>query len=153
MAFGYPKITWPAAAPTNTLAFTFPPTGKPGPYGVMDQEAVGSVMISISGKRQVMYLRTDQFFRLTFDSSVPWALMAAWQTFIDYANQGGSFLYYPDSLGTAFDEYWLEDAGGSARNQTSANASTPVWSPTMGAHQLSSFELTLRKVPGGLSHI
>ena len=118
----------------------------------MDQEAVGSVSLSISGKRQVMYLRTDQFFHLVFDASVPWADMHAWQSFIQYAIQGGSFLYYPDASATAFDEYVLDDAGGSARNQSGGSYSTPAWNPTMGARQLSSFELVLRKVPGGLTH-
>jgi hypothetical protein len=66
--------------------------------------------------------------------------------------QGGSFLYYPDNTGTAYDEYWLEDAGGSTRNYTTANISPAVWNPTMGARQMSSFELVLRKVPGGLTH-
>lgn len=152
MAFAYPQVKWPAASPTATLQFTYPPINKPGPYGVMDQEAVGSVSITLSGKRQVLNLRTDQFFHLIFDATVPWADMAAWQIFIQYAIDGGSFLYYPDSGGTAYDEYILEDAGGSARNSTTANISTPAWNPTMGARQMSSFELVLRKVIGGLTH-
>lgn len=152
MAFGYPKIAYPAASPTSTLQFTYPPINKPGPYGVMDQEAVGSISITLSGKRQVMFLRTDQFFHLIFDSTVPWADMAAWQTFMQYAQPGGSFLYYPDAGGTAYDEYVIEDGGGSPRNYTTANISTPAWNPTMGSRQMSSFELVLRKVPGGLTH-
>jgi hypothetical protein len=152
MASIFPKVVWPAASPTTTLIFDYPPTSKPGPYGVMDQEAVGSISISISGKRQVMYLRIDQFFHLIFDASIPWASMPNWQTFMDYALQGNSFLYYPDNTGTAYDEYVIEDAGGSPRNYTTVNVSTPAWNPTMGARQLSSFELVLRKVPGGLTH-
>jgi hypothetical protein len=152
MASIYPQITWPASAPTSTLTFTYPPIQKPGPYGVMDQEAVGSVSISMSGKRQVMYLRTDQFFHLIFNSTVPWADMTNWQTFIQYAIQGGSFLYYPDHTGTAYDEYTLDDAGGSPRNPTTANYATPAWNPTMGDRQMSSFQLVLRKVIGGLTH-
>ena len=78
--------------------------------------------------------------------------MVAWQAFIDYASQGGSFLHYPDNTGTAYDEYWPEDAGGSTRNYTTSNISPAVWNPTMDATQMSSFELVLRKVPGGLTH-
>jgi len=94
-----------------------------------------------------MFLRQDQFFVLTFNSNVPWDDMTGWQAFIDYANTGGSFLYYPDDSASRFDEYWLEDGGGSARNSSVISA----WNPRMGARMLSSFELTLRKVPGGLS--
>jgi hypothetical protein len=149
----YPKIVYPASGPGTTLIFTYPPIKKAGPYGIFDQEAVGSVSISLSGKRrQVMYLRTDQFLRLSMDSNVPWADLTEWQAFIEYAIQGGSFLYYPDSAATTFDEFWLEDAGGSARNSTSANISTPAWASTYAARNLASFELVLRKVPGGLTH-
>lgn len=148
---GYiPKITYPAAAPTTTVTFTLPPLKKPGPYGVMDQEGVGTASISISGQKQVMWWRTDQFFHVTFDD-VPWADMAMWQAFIDYALQGGTFLYYPDAAGTAYDEYWLEASGGSPRNQ-SYDSQLDAWNPTMGDRQHATYELVLRKKPGGLTH-
>ena len=75
--------------------------------------------------------------------------MAMWQTFIQYALQGGSFLYYPDTGGTAYDEYWLEDSGGSARASAAMNA----WNPKMGDRMHATFELVLRKIPGGLTHV
>lgn len=143
----YPKIVYPAASPTTTVTFTTPPIKKPGPYGIADQEAIGASSISLSGQKQVMLWRTDTFFHLIMDA-VPWADMSMWQAFFDYAVQGNSFLYYPDSGGTAYDEYWLEDSGGSGRNDSPVDA----WNPTMNAKQHSSFELLLRKVPGGLTH-
>jgi hypothetical protein len=148
---GYlPQIKYPAGTPTTTLAFSFPPVKKPGPYPVADQEGVGTASISLSGRKQVMWLRTDNFFHLIMDF-VPWADMPNWQLFIQYALQGGSFLYYPDGLGTAYDEYWLEASGGSARNQSS-NAQLDAWNPKMTDRQFAQFELIMRKVPGGLTH-
>jgi hypothetical protein len=148
---GYiPKITYPAAVPTTTVSFTTPPNHKPGPYGIADQEGVGVQSVSLSGKKQVMYVRTDTFFHLIMEL-VPWADMTMWQTFILFALQGGTFRYYPDSGGTAFDEYSLEDAGGSARNQDS-DGQLYSWNPTSQDHQHATFELVFRKVPGGLTH-
>lgn len=143
----YPKITYPASSPTTTLTFTLPPVKKPGPYPAADQEGVGTASLTVSGKRQVMWWRTDQFLHLVMDD-VPWADVATWQSFLQYALQGGSFLYYPDAAGTAYDEYWLEDSGGSAR----ASEALGAWNPKMGDRQHAQFELVLRKVPGGLTH-
>jgi len=74
--------------------------------------------------------------------------MPAWSAFIGWAQQGGSFLYYPDASATACDEYWLEDTNGSARSSTPIMA----WNPTMasGTIMMAAFEITLRKVPGGI---
>lgn len=149
MSYPIPKITWPAAAPTNTLAFTLPNVKKPGPYPIADQEGVGVATISVSGKRQVMWYRTDQFYHLNMEL-VPWADQAAWQAFIQFAVQGGSFLLYPDASLTAYDEYWLEDPGGSVRNN---NLALSAWNPTMLEQKAAQFELILRKVPGGLTHV
>jgi hypothetical protein len=147
MSSYYPKIAYPAVSPTTTLNFTLPPVKKPGPYPVADQEGVGTASIALGGQKQVMRWRTDQFFHLIMDD-VPWADMPAWQAFIDYALEGNSFLYYPDATGTNYDEYWLEDSGGSARNQSS-NSQLDAWNPKMGDKQHGQFELVLRKVPGG----
>lgn len=143
----YPKITYPASAPTTTVTFTLPPIGKPGPYPVMDQEGVGAASLSLSGQKQVMWFRTDQFLHLIMED-VPWADAAMWQSFIQYALQGGTFLYYPDATGSAYDEYWVEDSGGSGR----ASQVLDAWNPTMGDRQHATFELVLRKKPGGLTH-
>lgn len=140
-----PQITWPASAPTNTLSFTYPPVEKPG---INDAEAVGGVSFTLSGKRQVMWIRSDSFLRLSM-KFVPQADLPNWDTFLQYALQGGSFLYYPDATATAYDEYWLEDPGGSARNEKGILA----WNPTYAFRGVSEFELVLRKVPGGLTHL
>ena len=151
MSSYFPKITYLAGSPlvTNTLTFTLPPLKKPGPYPIADREGVGVASITLSGLKQVMWYRTDTFLHLIMDD-VPWADMANWTAFIDYALQGGSFLYYPDATGTAYDEYWLDDSGGSVRNQSS-NAQLDAWNPTMSDRQHANFELVLRKVPGGLT--
>lgn len=149
---GYiPKITYPASAPTTTVTFTTPPNKKPGPYGSgSDQEGVGSVSITLSGQKQVMYYRTDTFLHLIMED-VPWADMAMWTAFIEYGIQGGTFLYYPDAGGTAFDEYWLDDSGGSPRNQD-ADTQLDSWNPKASDRQHASFELVFRLKPGGLHH-
>lgn len=146
----YPKIVYPASgSPQHSVAFTYPPVNKPGPYGVMEQEAVGAISLSISGKRQVQCFRIDQFYRLTFEQQ-PWDDMAAWQSFIQYAVAGGSFLYYPDADAATYDEFWLEDGGGNGRNQDAVLG----WAPVMasGTKMFSSFEIILRKVPSGMTH-
>lgn len=142
-----PKITYPASSPTTTLSFTYPPVEKPGAYPIMDEEGVGTASITVSGKKQVMWWRTDELLHLTM-KPVPWADMANWSTFIKFALQGGTFLYYPDATGTAYDEYWLEESGGSAR----ASEALDAWNPKMGDRMHSDFELVCRRVPGGLTH-
>jgi len=150
MSSFYPKIAYPAAAPTTTVTFTTPPVKKPGPYPTADQEGVGAASIALGGNKQVMWWRTDTFFHLIMDD-VPWADMSMWEAFVQYALQGGSFLYYPDSTGTAYDEYWLDDSGGSVRNQ-STDSQLDAWNPKMSDRQNAAFELVFRKVPGGLTH-
>jgi hypothetical protein len=144
----YPKIVYPATGGTpTTLNFTYPPVKKAGAYPFADLEAVGAVTVTVSGKRQVWFMRTDSLMRVTLDF-VPWSDMPAWSTFIAWAQQGGSFLYYPDATATACDEYWLEDTNGSTRSSTPIMA----WNPALasGALMMASFEITLRKVPGGI---
>ena len=148
MSTPYPKIVYPASggSPT-TLNFTLPPLDKPGPYPIADQESVGGRSVSLSGLVQTMFVREDTFLRLKFPD-VPWADMSAWTSFIDYAHQGGTFLYYPDQTGTAYDEYWLEDSGGSGRSSAPLDA----WSPDGSDKQHAMFNLVLRKKPGGMTH-
>lgn len=151
---GYPQITYPAAAPTTTLSFTLPPKKKPGTYPIGDQEGVGAASITLSGLRQVLLYREDDFYHL-FMEDVPWADMPNWALFISFALTGQSFLYYPDSAGTAYDEYWLEDLGGSARSSSTINnssSSSQAFNPQESDRQHATFELVFRKVPGGLTH-
>ena len=150
MSVPYPKIVYPASGGTpTTVNFTYPPTTKAAAYPVIDHEAVGVATVTISGKRQVWFLRSDNLMRVTLEN-VPWSDMPTWEAFVLYAQQGGSFLYYPDGTGTAYDEFWLEDTGGSGRSQTPIMS----WNPTgvKDAKMLAAFELTFRKVPGGMTH-
>src|SRR6266536_2014 len=112
MAFINPKITYPASAPTTTLVFTWPPVEK---AMIPDQEGVAAVSKTLSGLKQTMWWREDEFIHLIM-KSVPHVDLPAWQAFINYAHQGGSFLYYPDATDLAtFDECWLEESGGSGK--------------------------------------
>jgi len=153
MALLVPKITYPADVPTSELDFTFPPVEKPMTLG-NDGDEIESVRndsITLSGLRQSMFYRADEFKHLRM-SNVPIADMTAWKAFVNYAQQGGSFRYYPDSTLTAFDEWLLEDSGGSNRSQTSSSSSSATnWAPQYVVRGLASFELVMRKVPGGLS--
>jgi|SRR5581483_335485 len=155
MALLVPKITYPAAAPTTTLTFTYPPVEKP--FGATNDgdeiESVRNDSITLSGLRQSMFYRTDTFKHLIM-ANVPQSDMQNWKAFITYVQQGGSFLYYPDSTGTAYDEWLLEDSGGSQRSQTSSSmvSSSTNWAPKYVERHLAQFELVMRKVPGGLTH-
>lgn len=146
MSYPIPKIEY--GSPAVTLSPTLPPIKKAGPYPSCDQEGVGSATVSLSGLKQVMWIRTDTFYHLIMDA-VPWADVPAWEAFIDYALQGNTFLYYPDATATAFDEYWLEDSGGSVRNQSS-DTQLDAWNPVMGSREHAQFELVMRLKPGGL---
>src|SRR5256885_1445267 len=110
MALLVPKITNPASAPATTLVFTYPPVEKPMTLGNDgdELEAVRNDSITLSGLRQSMYFRTDEFKHLIM-SNVPIADMTAWKAFMNFAQQGDSFLYYPDSTLSAYDEWLLED--------------------------------------------
>lgn len=148
MSWPIPKIEY--GSPVVTLSPTLPPIKKPGFYPAADHEGVGSATLSLSGLKQVMWIRTDTFYHLIMDA-VPWADVPAWQAFIDYALEGNTFLYYPDATGTAYDEFWLEDSGGSVRNQDS-DTQLDAWNPVMGGREHAQFELVMRLKPGGLHH-
>ena len=153
MALLLPKITDPADSEANTLNFTYPPVEKPmlDPRDGDEREGVRSDSFTLSGLRQSMFYRADEFKRLTM-KDVPIADISNWRDFIDYAHEGGSFRFYPDATLTAFDEYILEDSGGSNRSQTdSASNSATNWAPKYVVRTIDGFEIVMRKVPGGLS--
>src|SRR5580765_5853190 len=121
MSIPLPKITYPASSPTTTLNFAFPPVEKPMPFGNEgdELEAVRNDSITLSGLRQSMYYRTDEFKHLILKYVDIPSEMDDWKAFILYALQGGSFLYYPDATDTGtYDEWLLEDPGGSNRSQS-----------------------------------
>jgi hypothetical protein len=154
MAFLVPKITYPASAPVTTLNFTYPPVEKPfGPTNDGDEiEGVRNDSITLSGLRQSMFYRKDIFKHLIM-SNVPVADLPNWALFMDFVHTGDSFLYYPNSTLTAYDEWWNEDSGGSNRSSSGSSSSTTNWAPKYVARGLASFELVMRKVPGGLTHV
>ena len=147
MSYPIPQITYPASAPVNTLTFSYPPIEKPG---IDDQEGVGAVSKTLSGLKQTMFIREDEYKRLSM-KFVPMADLQAWKDFMNYAHQGGTFLYYPDATLTGYDEYYLEDSGGSARSSMSSSNSSDAWSPSYAFRGFDEFELVLYKVSGGLS--
>jgi hypothetical protein len=152
MSFLVPKIVYPASAPATTLDFTYPPVEKPfGSTNDGDEiEAVRYDSITLSGLRQSMLYRKDIFKRLIM-ANVPVADLPNWALFMDFVHTGDSFLYYPDSTLSGFDEWWMEDSGGSNRSQSSGSSSATNWAPQYVVRGLASFELVMRKVPGGLS--
>ena len=146
-----PMIQYPAAGPgaITTFIFTYPPVEKATAGGGDEVEDVRNDSITVSGLRQTLWWRQDEFKHLIM-KFVPIVDMATWRAFIDYAQQGGSFLYYPDSTLPDFDEWWLEDSTGSSRSQTSTTNSPANWNPKFAFRSMSQFELVLRKVPNGL---
>lgn len=130
MAFPVPKIVW-GTGPT-TLAFTYPPIQK----GMLDdREALRHDSITSSGLRQSVIERIDIIRPLQMEN-VPWEDLPAWETFIDFALAGGTFLYYPDATASAYKTFELMDTS---------------FSPRFNARGLSKFSLKLRLVPDGAS--
>lgn len=149
-----PQLSWPASAPANSFVFTYPPVEKPMP-NPQDGDEIESVRVdslTLLGLRQSMFYYQPEFLHLRM-KFVPKGDMANWKAFLEYAQQGGSFLYYPDSTARAFDEYWLEDSGGSNRSQSmnSTSTSSTNWNPKYSFRTINSFEIVMRKVPGGLT--
>jgi len=144
MAFVIPKITYPASAPTTTLNFTYPPVEKPG---IDDREVVGAVSYSLSGLKQTLQYRQDNFKHLIM-KNVPQSDLQAWDDFISFAQAGGTFLYYPDATDTTtYAECDLVDSGGTTRMDLGLDA----WNPTYAFRGVSTFELVIRKVPNGIT--
>lgn len=108
MALIVPKFSY-GVGPT-TFVPTYPALDKPGPQdGTADQLTVQRVdSITMSGKKQVFYIRTDAFRTLKFATS-PFTDFTGWSGFMAYAIQGGTFSYFPDSTLGTFTNYTLED--------------------------------------------
>ena len=127
----YPKIVYDAGAGPVTLNFTYPNVDKPGPEdGTSDERGgVRTDSISLSGKKQVFYIRTDKFRTLTM-KNVPMTDLPAWAAFMDWAVTGGKFSYYPDSSLGASTDYTLEDTN---------------WTPAFVVIGITSFKLKMRQ--------
>ena len=148
MPFIIPQIVYPASAPTTFFSPTYPPVEKPG---TDDLNTIRADSVTLSGRKQTLWFRTDTFKHLMMKSVPQSEIVSLWQPFMAYALQGGSFLYYPDVTQTAFDEWVLEASGGSAPSSTGGGDAADAWSPTYSFRGISEFELIFRKVVGGLS--
>ena len=134
MPLPLPKIIYDPGTGVTTLAFTFPPVQKPL---LDDREATRHDSITSSGLRQSALERVDIVKNLMMEF-VPWADMPAWGAFIDYAIQGGTFQYFPDSSLSAFQTWELVDSN---------------FKPSYSVRGISKFTLVLRLVRGGLSSL
>jgi hypothetical protein len=125
-----PKIVFNNGSGLTTLNFTYPPVEKPGVQdGTSDEREANRVdSITMTGRKQVFYVRTDIFRVLTM-KNVPMADLTAWSQFIDIALTGTPFDYYPDKTLGTFTTYTLEDTN---------------WQPKYSVRNLSQFSLKLR---------
>jgi hypothetical protein len=143
-----PKIVYPASGVGTTLNFTYPNVEKPGND---DLDVVRSDSMTLSGLRQSMFIRLDRYVHVVF-KTVPMADLPDIDLFMQYALQGGSFLYFPDADSTAYVECELTSSGGSEPTSTNSSSSaTDAWSPTFVCRGFVEFEWWLRKIPGGLT--
>jgi hypothetical protein len=108
-----PKIIYDPGAGPATLNFLRPPRRVPG----YSREATRHDNLATSGVREAVLERVDQFLEIEMDYVALGSDVSAWAAFLDYALQGGQFSYYPDALGTAFTNYWLEDTNWKAEYQ------------------------------------
>jgi hypothetical protein len=103
----FPKIVYDAGAGPVTLQFLAPVTMVPG----TDLIAVRHDNIASSGVRETILERIDEFLEFTMQRIVIGADLAAWDAFMRYALQGGTFDYYPDAELPDFSVYTLEETG------------------------------------------
>jgi hypothetical protein len=97
-----PKIVWPAGG-GNTLLFDYPPVNVP--YD--DRASIRHDNAASSGVREFIYERTDVFLDLEI-ANMLLATAATWDSFIQSAEQGIPFDYYPDHMSGTHDTYTLE---------------------------------------------
>lgn len=131
MPLKVPKIVYDPGSGDVTLAFAMPPIKKPGED---ELQAESHVTIASAGPRQVITERVDVFRDVEIDF-VPLTDLAAWKAFMQYAVEGKSFKYYPDSTAGAFEEWTLED---------------DKWKPTYGYRDgvktIAKFKFRMRKL-------
>jgi hypothetical protein len=114
-----------------TLSFVLPPINKPGQE---ERHATRHDVFTISGKRQSSIERIDRVMIVEMAYVAMGVDLAAWADFIDYAMQGGSFTYYPDSTNLSiYETVELEDTD---------------WTPKFAFRSYSKFTLKLRRLVG-----
>lgn len=102
-----PKIVY-GGGPT-TLTFDFPPRNIP--YDV--RQTVRHDNVASSGVRESIFEVTNIFLTV-FVEYAKVSNIAAWDSFIQWAEQGNTFKYYPDNTVNSFTTYLLEDTNWTA---------------------------------------
>lgn len=110
MGLALPKIVYPSGG-GNTLNFTRQP--RMVPYDV--RKAVRHDNDGSSGVRESIYERTDIFLQFTMEYVNIGADIAAWDSFIQNAEQGNSFDYYVDGTLTPHTTYTLQGTDWTAK--------------------------------------
>lgn len=99
-----PKIVYTDGSGATSFVMTYPPTGKPAFSATSQRNDV----FSTAGVRQSTLMRTDQQYPI----SVPVILdqdpvedgspndLDNWRRWLAFAQDGGTFQYFPDSEGT-----------------------------------------------------
>lgn len=129
MAYPVPKIQYNPGTGVVTLNFSYPPMQK---AGAPDLEATREDSFSISGLKQSVFERIDEFLPVQIDF-VPLADLPLWQSFIRFALTGGLFNYFPDATVAHFTTYTLEDM---------------KWLPKRNMRGYAKFSFRMRKVVG-----
>lgn len=110
------------------LSFTYPPVNKPGAAFMRDPQREDTV--STEGDVQSVWWRTDEFFTLDMQI-VPNDDLPLWEAFIEWAEQGKQFTYFPDAEVPDSTVFILE---------------RQAWNPVLAFKGHSKFTLKFRKV-------
>lgn len=101
-SFPIPKIVYPSGG-GSTLLFL----RQPRQVDFDNRTAVRDDNIASSGVQETIYQRTDIFLTFTMEYVNSSTDVTSWQTFIESAEQGLPFDYYPDSSSGTFVTYFL----------------------------------------------
>jgi hypothetical protein len=88
----YDAVNNPTGGP-QTLEFVYAPTTKP----LFNKAATRTDTFSTAGNRQTVLQRVNESYLITMKTILAGDDSAAWLMFLDYAVQGGEFLYFPDA--------------------------------------------------------
>lgn len=122
-----PQIIYDPGAGPVTLRFTYPPRN----VAAYNSVATRHDNIASSGVRESILERVDAFLEIQMQTAPAGSDVAGWNSFMQYALQGGQFAYYPNASESAFTSYWLEDT---------------TWNAAYKAPGLYSFKLKFRQV-------
>jgi hypothetical protein len=98
----WPKIVYPSGGGT-TLTFIYPPRNIPA----YSSKAIRDDDYSSYGDHQAVWERTDHFLDFDMPAIKSGTDTTAWQSFLDWAAQGGYFDYYPDASQGTYTTYHL----------------------------------------------